>query len=470
MVYQDDILFTAIEIAGYTWESVDKLRKAVGKKIPEEMKRQEKIFIEGCQKHSGLSKEKAEELWSLFVPFQGYGFNKAHAAAYGIVAYQTAYMKANYPVEYMTAVLTAEADNTDKVVQAIEECARMKIPVLPPDINTSETNFTIVDHDNKKYKKAIRFGLSAIKNVGTAAIESIIAARTKLEEFKSLSHFAANVDGRKVNKKVYESLIKVGTMDAFGSRAALLEGLDDIRNRASRSQDQLLSGQSGLFDAHQSTDEFLQDKLPDVPEFPKAELLSFEKLLLGLYLTEHPMAKVLTQIAELVSHKLSDLDNRMHSGRTVTLGGIVTSVRTTYTKKSGAEMAFAKLEDQSGGTIDIVFFPRIWEEVKTMVQKDQPIIVNGKLDLRDEELNLLASKVKLPNTSQQTQANHILEIPRGTDKKVLQEIGAILKQNQGEETMAIVVPGGNGDSRTIMLPYKVSYTDSVKAQVQALLT
>ena len=302
LVYQEDIMFTALELAGYDWGSVDKLRKAIGKKIPEEMAKQEVIFIEGCQKHSDMTEEQAREIWDLFVPFQGYGFNKAHAAAYGIIAYQTAYMKANYPVEYMTAVLTAEAENTDKVAMAIEECKRMGIPVLPPDINTSKNDFTIIDDKDSKYGKAIRFGMSAIKNVGAAAIEVLIETRDNEGSFDSLSHILLSVDGRKVNKKVLESLIKVGALDAFGKRSAMIQGLDDLRNAANRIQKQISSGQHSLFD-EPGSQPTLKDKLPDIQEFPKAEMLGFEKELLGIYLTDHPMAGALKEIAQQVSHK-----------------------------------------------------------------------------------------------------------------------------------------------------------------------
>lgn len=468
LVYQEDILFTAIELAGYDWGSVDKLRKAVGKKIPEEMKKQEKIFIQGCIKHSKLSPQLARQLWDLFVPFQGYGFNKAHAAAYGLVAYQTAYLKAHYPVEFMTAVLTAESEHTDKVALAIEECKRMKIPVLPPDINTSDTDFTIVDDSGSKYKKAIRFGFNAIKNVGAAAIDSLIETRDKQGGFSSLTHLCSQVDGRRVNKKVLESLIKVGAMDQFGTRASLLEGLDQIRDQAAKLQKQAVSGQDSLFDISGDASSIPTDRLPPTKELPKSQLLAFEKELLGLYLTEHPMAETFKHIESKITHKISDLDSKLHQGHEVTLGGLVSGLRTTFTKKSGAEMAFLTLEGIAG-KIDVVVFPRVWDQVKTKLQTDQAVLVSGKLDYRDDKLNLIAATLNpIKSGEVVTDSDFVIEIPRGTETKTLQKIGQILKKNPGEHTISVIISGNH--AKTIPLPYKVNYDSSIKQSIQKLLS
>lgn len=471
LVYQEDIMFTALELAGYDWGSVDKLRKAIGKKIPAEMAKQEKIFVQGCVDNSNMSKEEAQKMWDLFVPFQGYGFNKAHAAAYGIVAYQTAYMKAHYTVEFMTAVLVAEAENTDKVVEAINECKRLEIPVLPPDINTSQVSFSIVPDEESKFKKAIRFGLDAIKNVGATAVESIISTRAENQEFKSLTQFCSLVDSRKVNKKVVESLIKVGAMDSFGSRAAMLANLEDIRDKASRRQKSIASGQGGLFDDDVMTDtSTLLDNFEPIPELPKAELLNFEKELLGLYLTEHPLAHAFDQISELVSHRVANLNPKLHKDQVVTVGGILTQVRQIRTKRGNKEMAFATLEDE-GGLLDLVIFPQTYEDQKDKLQTDVPLLIKGKIDLRDDSLNMLVDDIRLIkiNQADESEFEHKLEIPRNTPSETLKEIGAILKQNQGEESMAIIIP--NGESKKVVkLPYKVDYNQTVQTQIKKLLT
>ena len=243
IVYQDDVFLTAINIAGYTWEEADKFRKAVGKKIPEEMEKQKEKFIKGAVK-KGMDRESAERLFKLIEPFSGYGFNKAHAASYGLVAYQTAYMKANYPVEFMCALLTAESSDTDKISAAVAESKRMGASVLPPDINQSEVGFAIVSEKSSLEGKAIRFGLSAIKNVGKDAIEAILDARSK-GEFVSFADFLSRVDARRVNKRVAESLIKVGALSSFGGRASLLSSLDEVRSKVAKSPGN--ENQQGLF-------------------------------------------------------------------------------------------------------------------------------------------------------------------------------------------------------------------------------
>ncbi|HYE22618.1 MAG TPA: DNA polymerase III subunit alpha, partial [Verrucomicrobiae bacterium] len=229
MTYQDDVLTTSIEIAGYTWEEADKLRKAMGKKIPKEMAAQKEKFIQGCINHSGYTPERAQNLWGLIEPFAAYGFGKAHAASYGIVAYQTAYMKANYPVEFMAAVMTAEAGDPQTVADAFEECKSMGIDVLPPDVNESLANFTVIDD------KHIRFGLNAVKNLGSDVIMEIIRTRKAGGKFENLEDFVARIQTRNFNKKSWEALVKSGAMDAFGERGTLLANTDMILESA-RSQ------------------------------------------------------------------------------------------------------------------------------------------------------------------------------------------------------------------------------------------
>ena len=225
LVYQDDLLYTAIELAGYNWESVDMFRKAVGKKIPAEMAKQHVIFVDGCQSHSNMSAAEGEAIWALFEPFQGYGFNKAHAACYGRVAYQTAYMKANFPAEYMCAILTAESGDTDTISVMIAECKRMKIPVLPPDINASYADFTVVKGETDADDK-IRFGLHTIKNLGEAISDAIITERDEVVCIHSFTEFLERVLHKDLNKKSLEALIKSGAFDSFGDdRGALLHNL-----------------------------------------------------------------------------------------------------------------------------------------------------------------------------------------------------------------------------------------------------
>ena len=388
--YQDDVLLTAITVAGYSWEDADKLRKAVGKKIPTEMKKQQEKFIKGCVAN-GLSQKKAEELFHLIEPFAGYGFNKAHAACYAMIAYQTAYLKANYQVEYMTAVLTAESRaNTgptrdEKISNIVDECRRMGLILLPPDVNSSQVEFTIEE-------RKIRFGLSAIKNVGTAAIESILTSRNIDGPFPSLSEFIHRVDTSKVNKKTLESLMKAGACDPFGRRSSQLAALPDILEEAHKQKKSVASGQASLFDGDQAPTHQESTKLPDMPELSKEELLGFEREFLGFYLTSHPLTGRLQQLKALGSVSLAAITTST-VGQRVTVGGMIAAVKKITTKAGGHEMAFVKLEDATG-MLEVVIFPKLYAKTVSVWQKDGVVAISGKVDEKDDRLTILADDVR----------------------------------------------------------------------------
>ncbi|MBI2007110.1 MAG: DNA polymerase III subunit alpha [Candidatus Blackburnbacteria bacterium] len=471
IVYQDDLLFCAMELAGYSWEEADKFRKAVGKKIPAEMAAQKEKLIKGIIEN-GQTREFAETLWKLFEPFQAYGFNKAHAASYGIVAYQTAYMKANYPVEYMCALLTAEAGDTEKIAAGVAECRRMGIKVLPPDINESSVGFTIVSDKDSVEGRAIRFGLSAIKNVGEAAIEAILETR-ELGKFESFTSFCRRVDGQKVNKRVLESLIKAGALDKFGKRAALLAAMDQIREKTSSKNRRDSEGQFGLFqsDEKKETKEAVIDVLPDIEEFTQEEKLSLEKQLLGFYLTEHPMASMLAQISGKVTHKLFELSVEEHAGQKVRVGGIVASQRIIVTKNGGREMAFVTIEDDTG-VLDLVVFPTVFEKTKELWAGREPLIIEGKLDNREESLSLIVERAygvnSGPKGERDLQETAVLRIPRGTKPEVLVTINRLLQENKGDENLEIIVENGFGEKK-IKLPYGVSWSNALEIEIKGLL-
>lgn len=395
IAYQDDVLLTAITLAGYSWGDADKLRKAVGKKIASEMKKQQDKFIAGCKKN-GVSETKALEIFRLIEPFAGYGFNKAHAACYAMIAYQTAYLKTHYPVEFMTAVLTAESRGSsgpakeEKLGLLVEECKRMKIGLMGPDINKSQVEF----HIEKNYKKDsyIRFGLSAVKNVGTAAIDVILGARRKNGDFKSFNDFCMQVDLSKVNKKTLESLIKSGAFDEFGKRAAMLSAMAGIMEEANKSRKQRDLGQIGLFGS-EDTGKSLEN-FPDVEEFNKTEMLHFEKELFGFYLTEHPLTPKFSQISQKISHVIGDIATS-DVGIQVLIGGVIMHVKSIITKNSNQEMAFIKLSDLSG-TIEIVVFPRTYTLVKKYLLPDSVVLVKGRVDEKDGRLTLIANDIFPP--------------------------------------------------------------------------
>lgn len=479
LTYQDDVLYTAIELAGYNWEEVDKLRKAIGKKIPEEMEKQHAKFVDGCVA-KGMKRDNSEDLWKQIETFAAYGFNKAHAASYGIVAYWTAFVKANYPVEYMNALLTAEAGNTDKLIEAIAECQNLGIKILPPDVNESLTGFTIVDIDKKDAlkkgrakdeAKAIRFGLSAIKNVGGAAINATLAARED-GPFNSLTDFMSRVDLQKVNKKVIESLIGAGALDRFGHRAAILAGYGEIRNRSVAVAREKSSGQGGLFEGlakEESGHQAVTDKLPDVPQMPLTELLKTEKTLLGIYLTDHPVRNAIKVVAHRVTHKVSQLDPTYHVGQMVTLAGVLASVRAINTKKNNSRMCFASLEDDTAA-IDLVVFPKLYADTTDLWQVDQALLVTGRIDNREEKLSVLVEKAEAINANAPVPEGEMFEIdiPRGTPKETLQQINQLLKQNPGADRIIIVIPNG-GEPKRIALPFTVKYSQVLASKINRVL-
>ncbi|MDP3998089.1 MAG: DNA polymerase III subunit alpha [bacterium] len=383
-LYQDQCLQIASLFAGFSVGEADNLRRAIGKKKRDIMDKEKGKFLERAVE-KGYKRETAEKVFNLIERFAGYGFNKAHATSYAMIAYQTAWMKVNFPVEFMAAVLTAESGagsgpaRDEKTAQAVEECRRTKLTVLPPDVNKSEVGFNI---EMLEGKETIRFGLSAIKNVGTAAIDSILAAKNNGSEFKSLVDFCRRIDLQKVNKKTLESMIKAGAMDEFGTRAALLSAMAKIIEESHREQKRVDSGQTQLFsdtetDGSSGGGNF---ELPQIEEFSRLELLAFEKELLGFYLSDHPLSDVLDILEEEVSCPITELAER--EGQTVTIGGIISAIRKITTKKANHEMAFVTIEDKTG-KIDLVVFPKIWEETRLIWIKDQVVVVTGRVEQRE---------------------------------------------------------------------------------------
>lgn len=387
LVYQDDLLFTAMELAGYNWESVDKFRKAVGKKIPAEMAKQHDIFVEGCQKNSGIPKYEAEQIWNLFEPFQGYGFNKAHAACYGRVAYQTAYMKANFPAEYMCAVLTAEAGDTEKIAVMINECQRMGIPVLPPDINTSMRDFTVVK-SAVSGNTQIRFGLLTIKNLGAGIADAIISERNSNGAYKNVEDFASRVRNKDLNKKSLESLVKCGALDEFGERAALLANIDQLLNYSREAQKTADNGQTSLFGLLESPP-VPSIRLKEAPPASSSEKLMWEKELLGLFVSSHPLKEYQEQL--YLERVVPIKDVAMGDGR-VSVGGVITKVQRIVTK-TGKPMLFSWIEDTSS-KIEILVFPTLLEKYPDTFKENAILVVKGKLNDKDGIPKLLCDEVR----------------------------------------------------------------------------
>ncbi|OGH02468.1 MAG: DNA polymerase III subunit alpha [Candidatus Levybacteria bacterium RIFCSPHIGHO2_01_FULL_37_17] len=396
ITFQDDLLLTAINVAGYSWLEADKLRKAVGKKIPAEMKKEHDNFVSGCIKN-GMEKEKAESLWRLFEPFAGYGFGKAHAACYATIAFRTAYLKANFPVEFMTALLTAESRGTtgpvknEKIAQAIAECKRLKVEVRVPDINLSESDFSIESGNS------IRFGLSAIKNVGDAAIKEIIEQRNK-NLFTNFEDFCSRIDLSTVNKKTIESLIKAGSMDKFGNRAKLLMVYPELVEKANKKKKNASDGQESLFGEDNAFETFTSSPSSgEIADFSTNEKLSFEKEFLGFYLTAHPQADNLIKIKKDITHEISVLEEEPESSNVV-VGGIIETVRRIFTKKSAKEMAFITLGDENGAIVECVIFPKIFDSYKTVLTKENVVLIHGKIDSKNERPVIIVEKISVFNS------------------------------------------------------------------------
>lgn len=388
IVYQDQVLLIVQALAGYSLGEADIFRKAMGKKIPEVMKKERQRFLTGATK-KGFPREVAEEVFALIEPFAGYAFNKAHSVSYALIAYQTAYLKAKYPVEYMTASLIIHADQTEKVRSAIAECRRLDIPVLPPDINKSDGRFTI---ERQGERSAIRFGLAAIKNVGLAAIEPLLAARRKGGAFQSIEDFCRRAELRGVNKRVLESLIKAGALDCLGDRGALIQGVDRILSLAQREQRLRESGQVSMFD-------LWGEKVPmPVPslELPNVGLslkdkLSWEKELLGVYLSEHPFSSVAAELAATTTALCGEIDAEM-VGQTVVIAGMIVSVRQLYTKDK-RPFVLAVMEDLDG-SVEVTAWHDVYKNTEQLWQEGNIILVEGKVRSREERVSVNCERVR----------------------------------------------------------------------------
>ncbi len=378
LVYQDDVLLTAIKLAGYSWLEADKLRKAMGKKIPKEMAEQKSKFTEGCVKN-GLTESKAEQLWKLIEPFAAYGFNKAHAASYGRVAYQTAYAKANFSHEYMTAILSAESGDIEKIAEMINECNRMGIKVLPPEINESFKDFTLNGD-------VIRFGLETIKNVGTNVVEAIIAERQKNGPFKTIADLLSRVDSKDLNKKSLEALTKTGALDNLGERNQFIVNMETLLQFSKEAKQAKIANQFSIFDA---IGEVATLSLKSAPPAQPREKLAWEKELLGLYVSSHP----LNEFREALEQKAKPIKDLLASSLTVTVGGLLTNFRKIVTK-NGKPMAFGLLKDFSG-EIEVVVFPDTFEKKQNTLKEDSVVLIRGTVQIRDDNLKLICNDAKI---------------------------------------------------------------------------
>jgi len=372
----------AQEICGFTLGEADVLRKAVGKKIKELLDAQETKFIEGAVKN-GVSKKIAEKLWQWILPFASYGFNKSHSAAYALIAYQTAYLKAHYPVEFMASVLTSERTDVERIAFLIDECKKMDVEVLPPNINESLKNFTVVEG-----KKQIRFGLLAIKNVGVNIIEAVVEERKANGRFKSIGDFIHRVKSKDLNKKSMEALIKSGAFDEFAERNQLLQNLEKMLEIARENNKKQNTNQMGLFtNTKISNNDIKLDSAAPASNFDK---LSWEKELLGLYVSSHPLNDF-KKLFETKTTAISKIDASFVEKKVI-LGGLISSVKKIITK-NGKPMLFMKLEDLTGKT-EVVIFPNLLERNPVALQENKIVFIAGRVDDRNGEIKIVADDVQ----------------------------------------------------------------------------
>jgi DNA polymerase-3 subunit alpha len=376
-------MMAARELAGFTMSEADILRAAMGKKDKPKMAKQRTKFVTGAVER-GISATTAEALFDGIAKFAEYGFNRAHSAAYGVIAYQTAYLKANYPLEYMTSLLIHMEGSADKVATAIVDCRIRGIDVLAPDINRSRADFSMTDggEEGRKTPGRILFGLAAIKNVGQHAVESIVSLRDADGPFKSLEDLCERTTAiQDVNRRVLESLVQSGACDTLGERARLLATLDHAVSRAERARRDRESGQTSLLDMVGSTETEADDYglLIDVAPMAGEEKLRLEKELLGLYLSDHPLRRISAELAKLSDTQAVEVTSALQDTE-VRVAGLVREVRRVVTRK-GQIMAYAQLEDLTG-SVDVVLFPRVFEQTRLLFEPDKVVVVQGKVDAR----------------------------------------------------------------------------------------
>jgi DNA polymerase-3 subunit alpha len=444
ILYQEQVMQIANVIGGYTMAQADTLRKVMGKKLTADMEKEKPKFLEGAKKQK-INENKAKTIWDQMEAFAEYGFNKSHSAAYAMITYQTAYLKAHFPVAFMAALLTSEKDNRDKIIKHMSNCKEMGISVLPPDINESQKDFSISgDH--------IRFGLAAIKNVGEAAIESVIAMRQD-EKFTSFLDFLSRVDLRKVNRRVIESLIKCGAFDSIGYyRRPLMECLDAAMEEAQRKQKELLSNQANIFD-QLDADETSKEKggssfqIPNLPEWDRKELLSIEKAALGFYITGHPLHGYADKL-KLVTNTDSSSVGKKKDKDTITIAGVISSLAERQTRKKEM-MCNIVLEDLQG-SVDIIFWPDIYKKHYEILHADEPVVIHGVIDVGDESVKVIAQDVILLARALENpykQVRFMIDADKITPEGIISLNEAIKKYRGKCEGYVHIV---NGKSETIV--------------------
>jgi DNA polymerase-3 subunit alpha len=481
ILYQEQVMEIASTLSGFSLGGADTLRRAMGKKKPEEMAQQREKFVQGAV-YKGIPEDKADKIFDLMEHFAGYGFNKSHSAAYALVAYQTAYLKAHHPLEFMSSLLTSEMGNTDKVTQYIVECKDMGIQVLPPDINESFKDFTVV---YERERGAIRFGLAAVKNVGANAVESILTMRERKGKFISLSDLCENVDLRVVNRKVIESLIKCGAFDSVSNsvdnspkrhRAKMMNTIDMIMNKAQTVQRDREKGQYNMFENFFSG-EFQDSSIPPLSkggtggdlEWTEKELLSFERESLGFYISGHPLSRFEKEIKYFTNVNTQNLQE-VKNGKDINIAGIISRYRSQVTKK-GDTMAFATLEDLHG-SVEIIIFPEAYKKASVLIEGDEPVWIKGSISSEETEVKIIAEEVlTLSNIRERLSSKvHINLQSVGLEKDIIIRLKEIVSFNKGKNSifLHLLFPDKSQINISVDKTFQINPDDSAIKEIERL--
>ncbi len=486
-IYQEQILQLARVFAGFTLGEADLLRRAIGKKIASELAAQREKFIQGAMT-VGHNKALAQKMFDEVIePFAGYGFNKSHAACYALIAYQTAYLKAHYPAEFMAALLTSDADNTDRIVIEIEECRHLGIEVLPPNINESLAHFTVVND------KTIRFGLTAIKGVGEGPVREIIASRDKGESFSNLENFARRVPAKLLNKKTLESFAYSGALDGLGERAQLAANQEAISTYAKNAQASAAEGQTDIFGMMQ-TEPSAELQLATVEPASASQRLKWEKEYLGLYVSGHPLQGLKHYIQS--KGKLISNIGKKDVDKKVVVTGLISQVRRVMTK-AGKYMSFGEIEDTSS-KIPFVLFPKIWDQFGELAAEDRIVLMQGRVSERGDSLQIVTDSVKAlslekmqhtakenglydpnekivgvapmpsPEETSQEVGPYIIQLKSECDPKILHKLKPILEQHKGDRPVEIHIHQGDSLKR-VKVPFGISVTPALQKELNSIL-
>jgi DNA polymerase-3 subunit alpha len=459
IVYQEQVMRIASILANFSLEDADNLRRAMAKKDAVEMEKQKEKFLEGA-KRNRIPIKKTEKIFEQMETFGRYGFNKSHSAAYALIAYQTAYLKTHYPMEFMAALLTSEVQNPDKIVKYIAECREMGINILPPDINESYKKFTVVGNQ-------IRFGLAAVKNVGDAALDAILTEREERGKYRSLFDFCMRVDTRKVNRRVIESLVKCGAFD-FSKiyRSQMLTVLDTFLERGQSTQRKRGEAQLSMWTPSQEDG---TESYPEIDEFPENQLIVFEKETIGFYISRHPLSRYQEEIKELTDQDTSTL-SKLKNGEEVKVCGLVSSLKEIVTKK-GDRMAFLNLEDMKG-FVEVILFPEIFKASLPSLRGGDPLLVRGTLDLSEDHTKIKALEIRpLPEGLASSNKTLHLKIPLASlTKSQLEELKEVLLMNRGSFKVFLhLIDGGEGETIIALSDrYRVDPSSAFQQHVHTL--